>query len=77
MSRKFKRFIKRSDFENLISIKDGDDKVKIYTLENKDKIKEIVVDISTGDELVLLGLKTNITPEDLARLMKDNDISFN
>jgi len=77
MSKKFKRFIKRSDFENLISIKDGDDKVKIYTLENKDKIKEIVVDISTGDELVLLGLKTNITPEDLARLMKDNDISFN
>jgi hypothetical protein len=77
MSKKFKKFIKRSDFENLISIKDGDDKVKIYTLENKDKIKEIVVDISTGDELVLLGLKTNITPEDLARLMKDNDISFN
>ncbi len=77
MSKKFKKFIKRSDFENLISIKDGDDKVKIYTLENKDKIKEIVVDISTGDELVLLGLKTNITPEDLARLMKDNDISLN
>lgn len=76
MSKKFNKFIKRSKFENLISVKDDDDKVKIYTLENKDKIKEIVVDISTGDELVLLGLKTNITPEDLSNLIKDSDISF-
>jgi uncharacterized protein (DUF2344 family) len=76
MTQKFKKFIKRSDFENLISIKSDDDKVKIYTLEKKDKIKEIVLDINTGDELVLLGLKTNLSPEDLAELMKDNDISF-
>ncbi|RUA09084.1 MAG: hypothetical protein DSY82_06390 [Flavobacteriia bacterium] len=77
MRKKFNKFIKRSDFENLISIKDDEDKVKIYTLENKDKIKEIVVDISTGEELVLLGLKTNISPDDLSKLLRDNDISFN
>ncbi len=77
VSKKFKRFIKRSRFENLISIKENGDHVKIYTLEQKDKIKEIVVNINTGDELVLLGLKTNLTPQDLARLMEENDISFN
>ena len=77
MAGKFNRFIKRSSFDNLISVKDKDDKIKIYTLEQKDVIKEIVLDISTGDELVLLGLKTNLTYDDLAKVMEDNTISLN
>lgn len=77
MTTKFKKFIKRSDFDNLITIKDDGDKIKIYALEQKNKIKEIVLDVKTDDELVLIGLKTNITEDDLGNLLKDNDISLN
>ncbi len=77
MTTKFKKFIKRSDFDNLITIKDDGDKIKIYALEQKNKIKEIVLDVKTDDELVLIGLKTNITEDDLGNLLKGSDISLN
>ncbi len=77
MTTKFNKFIKKSDFDNLITIKDDGDKVKIYALEQKNKIKEIVLDVKTDDELILIGLKTNITEDDLSNLLKDNDISLN
>lgn len=77
MNTKFNKFIKHSKFDKLVKVKDDDDNVSLYSLEEKDKIKEIVVQISTGDELVLLGLKTNLTQEDLANLLDENDITFN
>lgn len=74
---KFDRFIKRSQFEDLIKIKDDNDRIKIFVLEKKDHIKEIVLEIASDGDLVLLGLKTNITQKDIDRLLSDNDISFN
>ena len=77
MNTKFDRFIKRSQFEDIIKIKDNNDKIKIFALEKEDHIKEIVLEIASGDDLVLLGLKTNLTQKDIDRLLSDNDISFN
>lgn len=77
MNMKFDRFIKRSQFEDVIKIKDDGDKIKIFVLEKEDRIKEIVVEVSSDGDLVLLGLKTNLTQKDIDRLLSDNDISFN
>lgn len=77
MTIKFNKFINKSDFDNLISIKEDDDNIKIYALEQKDVIKEVVLDINNGDELVLLGLKTNITEDDISNLLKENDGTLN
>jgi hypothetical protein len=74
---KFNKFIKHSKFDRLVKIKDDNDKINIYILEQKELIKEIVVQISTEDELVLLGLKTNLTHDDLARIFNDSHITFN
>lgn len=62
---KFDKFIKKSDFDKLIKIKEDDEQISFYTLENKNKIKEVVLQINSDDELILLGLKTNLTQEDL------------
>lgn len=62
---KFNKFIKKSDFDKLVKIKEDDEQISFYTLENKNKIKEVVLQINSDDELVLLGLKTNLTQEDL------------
>lgn len=74
---KFDRFIKRSEFEDLIKIKEDSDKVKIYVLEKEENIKEVVLEIASDGDLVLLGLKTNLTQKDIDRLLSDNDITFN
>ncbi len=77
MNMKFDRFIKRSQFEDVIKIKDNGDKVKIFVLEKGDRIKEVVLEVASDGDLVLLGLKTNLTQKDIDRLLSDNDISFN
>lgn len=77
MNSKFNKFINRSKFDKLIKIKDDDDNVSLYSIDEKDKIKEIIVQISTGDELVLLGLKTNLTHDDLNKMVNDYDVSLN
>ncbi len=77
MNMKFDRFIKRSQFEDVIKIKDDGDKIKIFVLEKEDRIKEIVLEVASDNDLILLGLKTNLTQNDIDRLLSDNDISFN
>lgn len=77
MNSKFGKFIKRSKFEKVIKVKDDGDKLAFYTLDKKDKIKEIVLEISSDGDLILLGLKTNLSQKDIDNLFKDNDISFN
>jgi len=76
MNTKFNKFIKHSTFDNLVKVKDDGNNIRVFSLDRNDKIKEIVVQISTGDELILLGLKTNLTQDELADIFNDNDISF-
>jgi hypothetical protein len=69
-TRKFEKFINKSRFEKIIKVKDDDDNVAFFTLESKDRIKEIVLEVSSGSELVLIGLKTNLSHEDLNKLLE-------
>ncbi len=65
----FQKFINRSKFEKMVKIKDDDDQLAFFTLEKEDRIREIALEISSGDELVLLGLKTNLSQTDLEDLV--------
>ena len=67
-SEKFDKFINRSKFEEMVKLKSEDDKIGFFTLERNKKIKEMVLEISSGDDLVLIGLKTNLTQEDLDKI---------
>ena len=69
-SRQFDKFINRSKFDKVIKVKDDGDKIAFFTLEDKKKIKEVVLEISSEDDLVLLGLKTNLTHEDLDNILQ-------
>lgn len=65
----FQKFINRSKFEKMVKIKDDEDQLAFFTLEKEDRIREIALEISSGDELVLLGLKTNLSQADLEALV--------
>ena len=69
-SDQFNRFIERSKFEKVVKVKDDEDGIAFFTLEDKDRIKEMVLEISTGDELVLVGLKTNMTHNQLNEIIQ-------
>ncbi len=67
---KFQKFISRSKFEKVVKVKDDNDQFAFFTLEKKSHIKEIVLEISSGEDLVLLGLKTNLSQEDLENILQ-------
>lgn len=69
-SRQFDKFINRSKFDKVIKVKDDGDNIAFFTLEDKKKIKEVVLEISSEEDLVLLGLKTNLTHEDLDNILQ-------
>jgi len=77
MGAKFNKFIKKSKFERVVKVKEDNDKIVFFILEKKDKIKEIVLEVSSDGDLVLLGLKTNLTQSDIDNFFIDNDISLN
>ena len=66
----FDKFINRSKFDKVVKVKDDGDNIAFFTLEDKKKIKEIVLEIASEDDLVLLGLKTNLTHEDLEGILQ-------
>jgi len=69
-SQQFDKFIKRSKFEKMVKVSDDGDKIAVFTLENKQKIKEVVLEVKSDYDLVLLGLKTNLTHEDLDKMLE-------
>ena len=69
-TKQFDKFINRSKFDKVVKVKDDGDNIAFFTLENKNKIKEVVLEISSEDDLVLLGLKTNLTHDDLDGILQ-------
>lgn len=76
MEKKFNKFIHRSTFDKIVKIKDNDDRISLFSLEENEKIKEIIIEIYDGEDLILLGLKTNLSQDDLAKMFQDNQISL-
>ena len=54
----------------MVKLRSENDKIAFFTLEKRERIKEIVLEISSGDDLVLIGLKTDLTKQDLDKLLE-------
>ncbi len=66
----FQKFIKRHKFKKLIRVKDGKDKLAVYFIEKNELIKEIVFKANSDDDnVVMFGVKTSITKDELAEMM--------
>jgi hypothetical protein len=62
----FKKFIRKNRYKTLVRIKEGNDRVTIHFRKNKNRIREIIVNVySKNEDAVLLGLKTNLTQKEL------------
>lgn len=69
----FKNFVKQNKLKTIVRIKDGKDRVNIHYRESKNRIKEIIVNIYSAEkDAVLLGLKTNLTKDELADIISSS-----
>lgn len=77
----FKKFVRKNNLKTLVKVKDGKERVTVFFRETKDRIKEIIVNVHDNkDELVLLGIKTNLTMDELSAMVEastKNNIASN
>lgn len=77
ISKDFKKFIKQNDLKTYARVKDNDSKAELYVVEKNNYIYEIIIRAnSDSDKLVLFGLKTKITKDELADMISNSDIKF-
>ncbi len=70
VSKDFRRFSKKNSLKTLVRAKDKKGKAEVLFLEKGDFVREIIVRASAdSDKLVLLGIKTKITKDELASLL--------
>ena len=80
IEKRFQKFARKQHLKTLVRIKDNGDKIEVFFVEKQDYVREIIIKIgSNKDELVLLGLKTKITKDELSSLMASakNSIASN
>ncbi len=74
VSKDFRRYIRKNNLKTMVRVKGDDSKAELYTLEKNNLIKEIIFKANSDDDsLVLLGLKTSMTKEELAKLLSNSD----
>lgn len=65
----------RSGFEELISVQEEQESVRIYIREVKGTITELVVLVNNGKEFVLMGFTGNIDLKKISQLSKTVNVS--
>lgn len=78
----FEKFARKNKLKTLIQVKEGNEKVLVYFKETKNRIKEIIVNVNdNNEEMVLIGVKTNLTINELSDMVKatskQNSVAFN
>lgn len=73
----FKKYVRKNRLKTMARMKSDGSKAEFYILEENDIVKEIVLRAnSKGDNLVLLGLKTNFTTDELVEMMNNSNINI-
>ncbi|WP_339658876.1 DUF4252 domain-containing protein [uncultured Polaribacter sp.] len=77
ISKDFRKFIKQNDVKTYARVKDNGSKAELYFIEKNNYIREIIIRAnSDNDKLVLFGLKTKITKDELADMISNSDLKF-
>lgn len=65
-----KSFIRFSGLEELVSVKEDNEEVKIYTEDKKDMIRQFFITVDDGSGLVCLHMKGKFAKSTIQKLMK-------
>lgn len=77
VSKDFNKFKRRNNLKTLVRVKDSGSNAELFFIEKNNYIKEIIIRANSDSEnLVLFGLKTKITKDDLAAMISSADVKF-
>ena len=77
VSKDFKKYLKKNNLTTMARVKSDNSKAEFYVLEKGNMIKEIVLRANSDDDkLVLFGLKTNLTKDELAEMMSNSNVKI-
>jgi len=74
ISKDFRKFIRKNQLKTFARIIKNGSKAELFFTEKNNYIREIIIRAnSTDDKLVLFGLKTKITKDELAAIISSSD----
>lgn len=77
VSKDFKKYLRKNKLKTMARVKSDNSKAAFYILEENDIVKEIILRANSDDDkLVLFGLKTNLTKDELAEMMSNSNIKI-
>mgnify|MGYP000011375311 FL=1 len=77
VSKNFKKFTRKNRLKTLARVKDKEGKAEFFFIEKNKFITEIIIRAnSNNDKLVLFGLKTKITKDELAAVFSSSDVKI-
>ena len=77
VSKDFKKYLRKNKLKTMARVKSNNSKADFYILEENDIVKEIILRANSDDDkLVLFGLKTNLTTDELAEMMSNSNIKI-
>jgi hypothetical protein len=77
ISKDFKKFSKQNDLKTYARIKENGSKAELFFIEKNNLIREIIIRTNSNDDkLVLFGLKTKITKDELAAMISSSDLKI-
>tara|TARA_B100000795_G_scaffold124002_1_gene92484 strand:- start:8463 stop:8939 length:477 start_codon:yes stop_codon:yes gene_type:complete len=77
VSKNFKKFARKNKLKTLARLKDDGGKAEIFFIEKNKYIIEIIIRAnSNNDKLVLFGLKTKITQDELAAIFSSSNMNI-
>ena len=77
VSKDFKNFSRNNNLKTFARVKEKGGRAELFFIEKNNYIREIIIRAnSKEDKLVLFGLKTNITKDELAAMISSSDINI-
>jgi len=77
VSKDFKKYLRKNKLKTMARVKSDNSKAAFYILEENDIVKEIILRANSDDDkLVIFGLKTNLTTDELAEMMSNSNIKI-
>lgn len=76
VSKDFKKFSRKNKLKTLARVKSDDSNADLFFIEKNNFIREIIIRTnSDSDKMVLFGVKTKITHNELAAMISSSDIN--
>ncbi|PVX45234.1 uncharacterized protein DUF4252 [Flavobacterium sp. 103] len=72
---KFDVFLKNNDFEEIFHSANTNEKIRIYSFEKGEQLKEVIVEIENGSELLLVKVQGDLIINDFEKLTAFNEVN--